>query len=127
MRHAPPARRGSHRLKARHVIHTVGPIWQGGTAGEPELLAGCYRSSLGLARERGLETIAFPAISTGVFGYPLEAACEIAVREVAEWLDANESPARVIFCMFSGDSAEVMAGAIAGLGRPDLTDEVRDR
>ena len=113
-----------HGLKARHVIHTVGPVWHGGKAGEPALLAGCYRSSLGLAAEQGLEAVAFPAISTGVFGYPLEAACEIAVREVAAWLDANESPARVIFCMFSGDSAEVTAGAIARLGRPDLTGTV---
>jgi O-acetyl-ADP-ribose deacetylase len=110
-----------HRLKARHVIHTVGPVWRGGTAGEPELLAGCYRSSLALATEHGLDTIAFPAISTGIYGYPIEAACDIAVREVAAWLDANESPGRVIFCMFSARSAEVMAGALARLGRPDLT------
>jgi O-acetyl-ADP-ribose deacetylase (regulator of RNase III) len=116
-----------HRLKARHVIHTVGPIWHGGTAGEPELLAGCYRSSLGLSRERGLETVAFPAISTGVFGYPIEAACRIAVREVADWLDANELPNHVTFCMFSGSSMEVMTDALAALGRPDLTDNVGGR
>jgi O-acetyl-ADP-ribose deacetylase (regulator of RNase III) len=116
-----------HRLKARHVIHTVGPIWYGGTAGEPELLAGCYRSSLGLARERGLETIAFPAISTGVFGYPIEAACRIAVREVAEWLDSNELPSHVTFCMFSGTSMDVMTDALAALDRPELTDEVGGR
>lgn len=116
-----------HRLRARHVIHTVGPVWRGGTAGEPALLAGCYRSSLTLAAEHDLDAIAFPAISTGIYGYPIEAACDIAVREVAAWLDANESPARVIFCMFSGDSAEVMADAIARLGRPDLTGVVAPR
>ena len=71
-----------YRLKARHVIHTVGPVWRGGTAGEPELLAHCYRNSLALAEQHGLKSIAFPAISTGVYGYPKQAATEIAVREV---------------------------------------------
>ena len=71
-----------YRLKARHVIHTVGPVWHGGTAGEPELLARCYRNSLALAEQHGLKSIAFPAISTGVYGYPKEPATEIAVREV---------------------------------------------
>ena len=71
-----------YRLKARHVIHTVGPVWHGGTSGEPELLARCYRNSLALAEQHGLKSIAFPAISTGVYGYPKEPATEIAVREV---------------------------------------------
>ena len=71
-----------YRLKARHVIHTVGPVWHGGTSGEPELLARCYRNSLALAEKHGLKSIAFPAISTGVYGYPKEPATEIAVREV---------------------------------------------
>src|SRR5436305_15008255 len=71
-----------YRLPARHVIHTVGPVWRGGTSGEPELLASCYRSSLALAEQHGLRSIAFPAISTGVYGYPKEPATEIAVREV---------------------------------------------
>jgi O-acetyl-ADP-ribose deacetylase (regulator of RNase III) len=110
-----------YRLTARHVIHTVGPVWRGGTAGEPELLARCYRSSLALAAERELDSVAFPAISTGVYGYPIEAACEIAVREVADWLDANDWPAEVIFCMHSSASREVMAAAFAALGRPALT------
>jgi O-acetyl-ADP-ribose deacetylase len=110
-----------HRLAARHVIHTVGPVWHGGERGEPDLLANCYRSSLALAAERKLAAVAFPAISTGIYGYPLEAACTIAVRTVAAWLDANDWPTRVTFCMFSGSSADVMNDAIATLDRPDLT------
>jgi O-acetyl-ADP-ribose deacetylase (regulator of RNase III) len=111
---------GGHRLTAKHVIHTVGPVWRGGTAGEPELLASCYRSSLALAAERGLRTVAFPAISTGIYGYPLEDACEIAVREVAAWLDSNDRPEKVVFCMFSDRSTAVMRAALDALGRPDL-------
>ncbi|RMD88966.1 MAG: O-acetyl-ADP-ribose deacetylase [Alphaproteobacteria bacterium] len=72
-------------LPARHVIHTVGPVWQGGKEGEPELLASCYRASLALAAEHGLSSIAFPAISTGIFGYPLAAAAEVAARTVTGW------------------------------------------
>jgi O-acetyl-ADP-ribose deacetylase (regulator of RNase III) len=100
-----------YRLKARHVIHTVGPIWRGGTADEPELLARCYRNSLALAEQHGLESIAFPAISTGVYGYPREPATRIAVREVK----AHEgSVERVIFCCFGADMAALyrqIAGA----------------
>ena len=109
-----------HRLRARHVIHTVGPVWRGGSAGEPAQLASCYRSSLALAAEHHLATIAFPAISTGIYGYPRAAACAIAVREVADWLDANEQPRHVIFCMFSSDAGDAMVDALAELGRPDL-------
>ena len=90
-----------YRLKARHVIHTVGPVWNGGTRGEPELLASCYRNSLALARQHGLKSIAFPAISTGVFGYPKRAATEIAAREVR----AHARLERVIFCCFGEDMA----------------------
>lgn len=108
-------------LPARHVIHTVGPIWRGGDAGEPELLARCYRSSLALATEHGLASVAFPAISTGVFGYPAEPAARIATREIAAWLDANEFPRQVILCMFGAQSAETMAAVLADLGRTDLT------
>lgn len=111
---------GGHSLRARHVIHTVGPVWRGGSSGEPQLLANCYRSSLSLAAEHGLGSVAFPAISTGIYGYPLEEACRIAVREVAAWLDAHDRPERVAFCMFSADSAEVMADALVELDRPDL-------
>ena len=72
-----------YRLPAKHVIHTVGPVWRGGTHGEPELLASCYRNSLALAKERGFRTIAFPAISTGIYGYPLADATRVAV---AAWI-----------------------------------------
>jgi O-acetyl-ADP-ribose deacetylase (regulator of RNase III) len=92
-----------YRLKARHVIHTVGPVWRGGASGEPELLAGCYRSSLALAEQHGLKSIAFPAISTGVYGYPKRQATEIAVREVR----AQAKVDRVIFCCFLADMAAV--------------------
>ena len=91
-----------YRLKARHVIHTVGPVWRGGTAGEPELLARCYRNSLALAQEHGLKSIAFPAISTGVYGYPRDHATEIAVREVKAHGDGLD---QVIFCCFGADMA----------------------
>jgi O-acetyl-ADP-ribose deacetylase (regulator of RNase III) len=111
---------GGHRLRARHIIHTVGPIWRGGASGEAELLAACYRSCLELAAAHGLERVAFPAISTGVYGYPIDAACRIAAREVAAWLDAHERPREVTFCMFSAGSADVMAAALGELGRPDL-------
>jgi len=73
---------GGHSLPARHVIHTVGPVWRGGTHGEPALLAGCYTSCLDIAREEGFESLAFPAISTGIYGYPPEAAARIAVATV---------------------------------------------
>ncbi len=116
-----------HRLRARHVIHTVGPVWRGGSAGEPAQLASCYRSSLALAAEHHLATIAFPAISTGIYGYPRAAACAMAVREVADWLDANELPRHVIFCMFSGDAGKAMVDALEELGRPDLAGSTRGR
>ena len=91
---------GGYRLPARHVIHTVGPVWRGGSEGEPELLATCYRRSLEVAAANGVRTIAFPAISCGIYGYPIEAATEIAVREVAA--RASEFD-RVIFACF-GDN-----------------------
>jgi O-acetyl-ADP-ribose deacetylase len=112
---------GGHHLRARYVIHTVGPVWQGGDAREREILASCYRESLRLADENRLSVIAVPAISTGIYGYPRAEASRIAVREVASWLDRHAYPAEVFFCMFSEDSAEVMIRALAGLGRPDLT------
>ena len=77
-------------LPSKYVIHTVGPVWHGGNHGEPELLADCYRNSLRLALEHGLKTIAFPAISTGVYGYPKEAAAEIAVGTIKEFLKGHE-------------------------------------
>jgi O-acetyl-ADP-ribose deacetylase len=93
-----------YRLKARHVIHTVGPVWHGGGSNEPELLASCYRNSLALAQNQGLKSIAFPAISTGIFGYPKEPATEIAVREVKAGAGALE---RVVFCCFDKATADL--------------------
>jgi O-acetyl-ADP-ribose deacetylase (regulator of RNase III) len=95
-----------HRLPARHVIHTVGPVWRGGGRGEDALLAACYRNALRLAAERGLATLAFPAISTGVYGFPLERATRIAMQEVREGLARHPALRLVVFCCFSeGDAA----------------------
>ena len=91
-------------LPAKFVIHTVGPVWQGGARGEAELLASCYRQSLHLALENGVRSIAFPAISCGVYGYPLDAAATIAVREVRAWQAAKAEPSRVFFCSFSAET-----------------------
>ena len=88
------------RLAARYVIHTVGPVWRGGAHGEPELLASCYRRSLELARGTGLRSVAFPAISCGVYGYPIDAAATIAVEEVRAFLEAHERPERVMLVAF---------------------------
>ena len=88
-------------LKARHVIHTVGPVYSDGRQGEPELLAACYRNSLALAVENGLKTIAFPLISTGVYGYPLEEATPIALREIKAFLETHPDFVRVIVACFS--------------------------
>ena len=87
------------RLKAKWVIHTVGPVWHGGGRGEAEKLAACYRNSLALATENGCRSVAFPCISTGVYGYPVEAAAEVAVREAREFLRHSEM--EVVFCCFS--------------------------
>ena len=90
-----------HRLPARFVIHTVGPVWRGGAEGEPERLASCYRRSLEVAAGHGLRSIAFPSISTGVYGYPIEAASEIAVATVKASLAELSAIQEVIFCCFS--------------------------
>lgn len=90
-----------YRLPAKHVIHTVGPVWRGGGHGEPELLASCYRRSIELAAAHQLATIAFPAISTGVYGYPLEAAAEIAVATVRDAVSKHANIREVTFCCFS--------------------------
>jgi len=89
------------RLPARFVIHTVGPVWHGGNAGEPEKLASCYRRSLEMAQEHGLKTIAFPAISTGVYGYPIGEATRIAVGTVSKYLSQHGNEPDVTFCCFS--------------------------
>jgi O-acetyl-ADP-ribose deacetylase (regulator of RNase III) len=89
-----------YRLPAKHVIHTVGPVWRGGARGEPELLASCYRASLALAAQHGLASIAFPAISCGAYGYPLEEAVAIAVSETARGLARHDGITQVIFACF---------------------------
>ena len=92
-----------YRLPARHVIHTVGPVWRGGEQGEADLLAACYRNSLALAAKHDLRSIAFPCISTGIFGYPADAAARVAVETVRAALAASANPPDVIFCCFSAN------------------------
>ncbi|MBG8552513.1 O-acetyl-ADP-ribose deacetylase [Hymenobacter guriensis] len=92
------------RLPARYVIHTVGPVWQGGHKQEPELLARCYRNSLALAEEKQLESVAFPGISTGIYGYPKAEAAAIAVREARTFLAEHAFPATVVFVVFDEEA-----------------------
>lgn len=92
-----------YRLPAKWVIHTVGPVWHGGKRGEPELLASCYRSSLTVGEDKKVRSLAFPCISTGVFRFPRQAACEIAVREVTGFLAGHEFPQRALFVCFAQD------------------------
>ena len=107
-----------YRLKAAHVIHTVGPVWNGGTLGEDDLLASCYRRSLELCRKHELTSVAFPAISTGIFRFPAERAADIAVRTTIETLPTAPSVTRVVFCCFSEPSANVHVEAVARYGGP---------
>ena len=102
-----------YRLPARHVIHTVGPVWLGGIAGESELLASCYRRSLELADTHGLQSIAFPSISTGVYGYPVEAAADIAVRTARAFGEHAKSLRDVVFCCFSGGDLAIYERLLA--------------
>ena len=94
------------RLPAKWIFHAVGPVWNGGSQGEPEKLAGCYRTCMELAREHGVQTLAFPAISTGIYGYPKQAATEIAVRVCRERADAC-GVERIEFCCFDEQTAEI--------------------
>ncbi|HEY5514520.1 MAG TPA: O-acetyl-ADP-ribose deacetylase [Geomonas sp.] len=96
-----------YRLPARHVIHTVGPVWHGGNKGEPELLRSCYRNAFRIAREQGLASIAFPAISTGVYGYPMGEACRIALEEAKEALASHPGLSRVVFATFSAEARQM--------------------
>lgn len=100
-------------LPANRVIHTVGPVWRGGSQGEPELLARCYRNCFSLVREYGLRTIAFPAISTGVYGYPKEAAARIAVHEARQALAKNENLASILFVCFNNATRLAYEKALA--------------
>jgi O-acetyl-ADP-ribose deacetylase len=105
-----------YRLKAKHVIHTVGPVWNGGGRGEDDLLASCYRRSIEICAKHGLESVAFPAISTGIYRFPADRAAQIAVKSTSEALTAAPSLGLVIFCCFSEPSAELHATALARLG-----------
>jgi len=106
---------GGYNLPARWVIHTVGPVWRGGGAGEDELLANCYRRSLELAVEHGVTTIALSAISTGAYGFPKERATPIAMREVRHFLAQNDALKKVVFVCFSDETYEAYLSA-AGEG-----------
>ena len=92
-----------HRLPAKRIIHTVGPVWRGGGHSEDELLAGCYKNSLALAEKNGLRSVAFPAVSTGIYGFPIERATAIAVREARAFLAAHALPEKIIFVCFGPD------------------------
>ncbi|WP_028239938.1 O-acetyl-ADP-ribose deacetylase [Stutzerimonas azotifigens] len=100
------------RLPARHVIHTVGPVWRGGDQGEPELLAACYRNSLALAEQHGLRTLAFPAISCGVYGYPPDQAAQVAVGELLRQDAAGGTFERVALVAFSSEIAGHLRAAL---------------
>jgi O-acetyl-ADP-ribose deacetylase (regulator of RNase III) len=102
-----------HQLTARHVIHAVGPVWQGGTANEAELLASCYRNSILLAEQHKLESIAFPAISCGIYGYPVDQAAEIAIESTLQTLHQCEHVEQVIFACFTEDIEAALKQAAA--------------
>ena len=102
----------AYRLPARYIIHTVGPVWRGGDQGEPELLASCYRRSIALARSKALRSIAFPSISTGIFGYPITLAATTAVQTVREALADAPEIGEVVFCCFSLEDLAVYDGAL---------------
>jgi O-acetyl-ADP-ribose deacetylase (regulator of RNase III) len=102
-----------YRLPARYVAHAVGPLWHGGGQGEPKKLASCYSGALRLATDIGADRIAFPAISTGVYRYPLEAATRIALNSAASFLEFSALPRRVVFCCFSSEDAEVYEAVAA--------------
>jgi O-acetyl-ADP-ribose deacetylase (regulator of RNase III) len=102
----------AYRLPARHVIHAVGPVWHGGSAGEDEALASCYRRAIELCQSNGLASIAFPAISTGVYRFPADRAAKIAVRTVIDALALAPVVERVVFCCFSDDSARLHREAL---------------
>jgi len=102
-----------YRLPAKYVIHTPGPVYQDGTRGEPALLASCYRRSLEVARAHGIATIAFPGISTGIFGYPFDEATRIAVATIRAELAAHPLPREVILCTFSPEATRIATAALA--------------
>ncbi|MBU6457291.1 MAG: O-acetyl-ADP-ribose deacetylase [Bradyrhizobium sp.] len=107
-----------YRLQARHVIHTVGPVWNGGSLDEDDLLASCYRRSIELCCKHGLTSVAFPAISTGIYRFPVDRAAQIAISSTRDALAGAPSLTRIIFCCFSRDSAQFHAQALADVGEP---------
>jgi O-acetyl-ADP-ribose deacetylase (regulator of RNase III) len=102
-------------LPAKFVIHAVGPVWNGGNRGEPELLAGCYRAALRLAAEHEIKTVAFPAISCGIYGYPINLAAKIAVEETRNFIAAHSLPEKVVFVAFSDEIFDVYQHLLASL------------
>ncbi len=104
------------KLPARWVIHTVGPVWNGGTKGEAAKLESCYLNSLKLASENGIKSIAFPGISTGIYGFPKREAASIAVKAVAEFLQKSQDIAQVVFVCFEQDYFDYISAALRGLG-----------
>lgn len=103
---------GAHDLPARFVVHTVGPVWRGGDRGEADLLASCYRRCLEEAERLGAGSVAFPGISTGVYGYPVDQAAEISVHEVCRWLADHELPVGVVFCTFNPAATAAIESAL---------------
>lgn len=104
------------RLAAKHVIHTVGPVWRGGDHGEPLTLASCYAESLKTAVENGLASVAFPSVSTGIYGYPVEKAAAVALKAVRDFLETRGAPARVRFVLYDPHTFNAYAAALEGLG-----------
>ena len=107
-----------YRLKAGHIIHTVGPVWNGGSHGEDDLLASCYRRSVALCQQHGLSSVAFPAISTGIYRFPADRAAGNAVATIVDALAAAPAVNHVIFCCFSKDSATLHVEALVDIGSP---------
>jgi O-acetyl-ADP-ribose deacetylase len=107
-----------YRLKARHIIHAVGPVWNGGVQGEDGLLASCYRRSIEICEKHGLASVAFPAISTGIYRFPADRAAGIAVSTTVDALKTAPTLRRVVFCCFSQESATLHAEALAAFGKP---------
>jgi len=104
-----------YRLAAKHVIHTVGPVWNGGASGEPELLASCYKRSLELALAHGIRTVAFPAISCGVYGYPMERAARIGVFECSRFAGEHDAIERITFALFGSGALAIYQAELARL------------
>jgi len=115
-----------YRLPARWIIHTVGPVWKGGTRGEPALLASCYENSLRMAVDNQLRSIAFPAISTGAYAFPLQLATEVAIRSIRQFIGDRETIDEVVFCCYSREDFATYKRLLRGQGA-DLADRPRNR